>query len=321
MKLRRAVAICVLVPALAFGQTTVVAQPAVAQVQNIETDVKAALSSMPQIGGSQFQLPEQLDMKQVFGAVFGLLALIGGIVGLVFGLKGKGSSEKPDTDMKPGTEMPGDQPPAESGNVAGDNVPAPAAPETGDADADANTETKPAPPADPAPEVESNSLRETVDKSEMDAPPAAEYHKKSDRPARCSAIEDLPDYRGMSEKQRMEWMLRQTNRVREAHGVNPVQWSEELAGDSLRWTKYLIDNHPGKIGHPSTFGKDGTELDLKPGQGENVAYYTNPLEVVEGWCRSDGHFQNMIRPEFTHYGQALIKGTNDFYVSTSRFQM
>lgn len=51
--------------------------------------------------------------------------------------------------------------------------------------------------------------------------------------------------------------------------------------------------------------------------GENLAYsspgYFDPVSVVEAWLGSPGHCANLLNPEFTQFGAAMVQGELEYW--------
>ncbi|NEU29495.1 CAP domain-containing protein [bacterium LRH843] len=105
-----------------------------------------------------------------------------------------------------------------------------------------------------------------------------------------------------------------TNFLRKRHGLNPLNWEENVANVAYLHSKemaiknYFSHTSPtaGELG--DRFEKGDVKFKLA---GENIAAkYVDGLASVEGWLNSEGHRVNLLHDTFTHLGVGVYK---DYY--------
>ena len=101
-----------------------------------------------------------------------------------------------------------------------------------------------------------------------------------------------------------------TNIERRNHGLSPLIWDNQLAAAARAHT---LDMARG--GFLSHSGSDGSNLGDRVTRhgfdwsriGENVAAgQRSPQQVIQSWMNSPGHRQNILSPNFTHFGAGFL---------------
>ncbi|MBJ7469803.1 MAG: CAP domain-containing protein [Solirubrobacteraceae bacterium] len=100
------------------------------------------------------------------------------------------------------------------------------------------------------------------------------------------------------------------NRVRVNAGLRVLAWNPSLAAAALDHARDLVASR--RFSHTGSDGSDvmarvrrhSSEWQLL---GENLASGQEvPGEAITGWLNSPGHRENLLRPEFTYHGTAVI---------------
>ncbi|ADU30880.1 CAP domain-containing protein [Evansella cellulosilytica] len=109
-------------------------------------------------------------------------------------------------------------------------------------------------------------------------------------------------------------VLALTNKIRERHGLQPLEWD-----DSTAYVAYLHSYDMYQEGYFSHTSPNYGELkDRLEGEdvlfqlaAENIAaYYVDAIGAVEGWLNSEGHRINLLHEDFTHLGVGVYR---DYY--------
>ncbi len=91
------------------------------------------------------------------------------------------------------------------------------------------------------------------------------------------------------------------NDERRTRGLPPVVWDEGLAALARRWSEHMIER--GYEHSPDSFRR----LPGYVGSGENIAMgQTDTTQLHVGWMRSDGHRENILRPEYGALGVGIV---------------
>lgn len=111
-------------------------------------------------------------------------------------------------------------------------------------------------------------------------------------------------------------VLQRTNQVRTERGLRPLQWDALAykaalghAQDMLR-RSYFAHQSPDGLGAAERLRAEGV---LEVTSGENLASFEGypdpeiPRRSLTGWMNSPGHRANLLKPEFTHLGVALVR--------------
>jgi uncharacterized protein YkwD len=110
-----------------------------------------------------------------------------------------------------------------------------------------------------------------------------------------------------------EGVVRLTNEVRNAHGLQGLSENQILHGIAEERAKDMFQN--GYFGHVSSTGERASDAALKAGYGyriiaENIAQGLFPTSqrLISRWMQSPGHRKNILTPEIRDVGVAIIKG-------------
>ncbi|RIH86912.1 uncharacterized protein, YkwD family [Meiothermus luteus] len=111
-------------------------------------------------------------------------------------------------------------------------------------------------------------------------------------------------------------VLQRTNQARAEHGLQPLQWDALAykaalghAQDMLR-RGFFAHQNPDGLGVAERLRAAGV---LEVTVGENLASFEGypdveiPARALAGWMNSPGHRANLLKPEFTHLGVALVR--------------
>jgi uncharacterized protein YkwD len=92
------------------------------------------------------------------------------------------------------------------------------------------------------------------------------------------------------------------NDERAARGLPPLRWHPGLAQRAEQWARHMIaegdyrHSAPSFRAHPDFIGT-----------GENILMqYVGSSDAHVGWMESDGHRENILRPEFTAVGVGAV---------------
>jgi len=112
-------------------------------------------------------------------------------------------------------------------------------------------------------------------------------------------------------------ILRELNRVRSGHGLQPLRTARPL--------RLAADSHAGsmaRVGYFSHTSADGTTFDARIGRfyrangssywavGENLLWASptvSPEEAVRLWMASPGHRRNILNPQYRQIGIAAVR--------------
>lgn len=111
-------------------------------------------------------------------------------------------------------------------------------------------------------------------------------------------------------------VLQRTNQVRQERGLRPLQWDPLAykaalghAQDMLQ-RNFFAHQNPEGLGAAERMRAAGV---LEVTVGENLASFEGypdpeiPQRALAGWMNSPGHRANLLKPEFTHLGVALVR--------------
>lgn len=111
-------------------------------------------------------------------------------------------------------------------------------------------------------------------------------------------------------------VLQRTNQVRQERGLRPLQWDALAykaalghAQDMLK-RNFFAHQNPDGLGAAERMRAAGV---LEVMVGENLASFEGypdpeiPQRALSGWMNSPGHRANLLKPEFTHLGVALVR--------------
>ena len=120
-------------------------------------------------------------------------------------------------------------------------------------------------------------------------------------------------------------ILRLVNAEREKLGISPLLWDSALASAARKHSMDMAEND--FFSHASPNGDMPAEraaMENFAGSyiGENIsAGRSTPEETMAGWMGSQGHRENILRPEYTHIGVGSyqLKGSRYIYYCTQVF--
>lgn len=122
-----------------------------------------------------------------------------------------------------------------------------------------------------------------------------------------------PDVLGISYSISQQELLDHTNRVRQEHGLAPLQLNDSLVNAANGKAHHMMANN-----YWAHFAPDGTSpwkfiRDSGYGYifaGENLAKgFTDPKSVVDAWMNSPSHRDNMLSDKYRDIGFAVVEGT------------
>lgn len=111
-------------------------------------------------------------------------------------------------------------------------------------------------------------------------------------------------------------VLQRTNQVRLERGLRPLQWDALAYKAALGHARdmlernYFAHQNPDGLGAAERMQVAGV---LEVTNGENLASFEGypdpeiPQRSLTGWMNSPGHRANLLKPEFTHLGVALVR--------------
>lgn len=111
-------------------------------------------------------------------------------------------------------------------------------------------------------------------------------------------------------------VLQRTNQVRQERGLRPLQWNALAYKAALGHARdmqersFFAHQNPDGLGAAERMQAAGV---LEVIVGENLASFEGypdpeiPQRALVGWMNSPGHRANLLKPEFTHLGVALVR--------------
>ena len=109
------------------------------------------------------------------------------------------------------------------------------------------------------------------------------------------------------------------NGERQDKGLAPLKQNTRLAAAAVQHSQDMVDRH--YFDHVAKDGSDPVTRIRKAGYippvgawtvGENLAWGTGslatPKEIVKAWMKSQGHRENMLRPQFKEIGFGVVVG-------------
>lgn len=111
-------------------------------------------------------------------------------------------------------------------------------------------------------------------------------------------------------------VLQRTNQIRVERGLQPLQWdplaykSATLHAQDMLSRNYFAHETPEGLSSADRMRLVGL---LEVTDGENLASFRGypdkeiPARSLTGWMNSPGHRTNLLRPEFTHLGVAIVR--------------
>lgn len=112
-----------------------------------------------------------------------------------------------------------------------------------------------------------------------------------------------------------ELMLSLVNQVRRDNGTSNLTWCPALMRSSLAHSQDMAARN--YFEHDSPDGGTVGDRAIDAGYqyravGENIAFGQRTVrEVMEAWIDSPGHFENLISPNYDHFGYAEFAGLLD----------
>lgn len=121
----------------------------------------------------------------------------------------------------------------------------------------------------------------------------------------------------LTESEYAEEVLRLVNIERKKAGVTPVQLDTKLTKAAQIRSEEIIEVFDHVRPNGEYFNDVLSEVGLDPygyGLGENIAEgYPTPETVMTGWMNSQGHRENILKPEFRYLGVAYTRTNGDYY--------
>jgi uncharacterized protein YkwD len=123
-----------------------------------------------------------------------------------------------------------------------------------------------------------------------------------------------PSAAGASEADEAARFVELLDEVRADAGLPPLVVHAELADLSRGWTEAMRD--AGRISHADPISAGLTAPWHK--LGENVGTGPDVDDVMRAFVESPGHYANIVDPDFTHVGVAVVRDGARLY-TTHRF--
>jgi hypothetical protein len=109
------------------------------------------------------------------------------------------------------------------------------------------------------------------------------------------------------------------NQSRAQSGLPPVKWDSALAEAALKHTNRMVSeggaiqhHYPGELELSERAGLAGAHFDLIE---ENIAVGPTPPEIHDAWMHSPGHRANMLNPQVTRIGIAVVAAHGVLYAT------
>ncbi|WP_345771171.1 CAP domain-containing protein [Geodermatophilus normandii] len=116
-------------------------------------------------------------------------------------------------------------------------------------------------------------------------------------------------------------VFHRVNAEREARGLPPLSWDDDLAAVARGWNTVMAERD--RLGHQDLGSLLGQEpLGDLEGLGENVFQATGPVPagtVHAGWMRSDDHRVNVLQPGWDRLGIAVLCADDGSVWATQEF--
>ena len=110
------------------------------------------------------------------------------------------------------------------------------------------------------------------------------------------------------------------NQSRAQAGLPPLAWDSTLAAAAMKHCERmsvegedLEHRYPGELDLTERAATSGTHFSLIE---ENIALGQYPVQIHNGWMRSQGHRENLLNPEIDHIGIAVIARNGNLYAVT-----
>lgn len=97
-------------------------------------------------------------------------------------------------------------------------------------------------------------------------------------------------------------IFQRLNDEREERGLSPLRWHSGLAERAQQWSRHMIAE--GDYRHSSASFQSHPDF---AGTGENILMmHAGSSDAHTGWMESEGHRENILRPEFTAVGVGAV---------------
>lgn len=105
-------------------------------------------------------------------------------------------------------------------------------------------------------------------------------------------------------KAEVEKALQFTNQLRAEKGLPPLKYNPALAAYAQRRAEEVA----GRFSHTRPDGSISFSTDIHGGGGENIAGGKNTAQetVLEQWKNSDGHYRNLMDPDYKSIGIGMV---------------
>lgn len=130
----------------------------------------------------------------------------------------------------------------------------------------------------------------------------------------------LPGILGYASRISVSDLLNYTNRERRAHGLKEVKLNNALNAGAAKKASDMFKNN--YWAHVSPSGKQPWDFFVSSGYdyqyaGENLAKnFNDSSSVVKAWMNSPSHRENMLNPNYTEIGFAVVNGKLQGYETT-----
>lgn len=106
-------------------------------------------------------------------------------------------------------------------------------------------------------------------------------------------------------------LFRETNQIRKRAGKKPLDWDEQLAVDSTKWSAFQA--RVGKLQHDTTHMMGVFDA-------ENVFWTSDnhPEKAVKAWKDSPGHYRNIVG-DYRRVGIGMCQDWRGGWYVTQRF--
>lgn len=101
------------------------------------------------------------------------------------------------------------------------------------------------------------------------------------------------------------------NAERTSRGLEPLYWNDDLLPSVMIRSAEI--SLPGQFSHTRPNGKSCFSVDPLLINGENIAAgYESPAAVMDGWMNSQGHRENILRPEFKSMAVGCVLSLDEY---------
>jgi len=141
------------------------------------------------------------------------------------------------------------------------------------------------------------------------------------RPYSLTYNGELPEKVILTEDEKQDWQRGQakqiielTNKIREKHELNLLEWHESAAETAFLHSKEMHDldyfSHTSEIEGELSDRLKREEVSYQKAAENIAAKYIDGIAAVEGWLNSEGHRVNLLNDDFTHLGVGVFE---DYY--------